>query len=82
VLRGVIKGISDLGMSCFAYTEGVFVAGGAGLPLGYPNGMTATRVANAMIEKYQPANCQTCTCLRTRARPGILASKKSRQVTR
>ncbi len=54
--EGVIKGISDLGMSCFAYTRGRFpLLEGLDLPLGYPNGVTATRIANAMVEKYQPA---------------------------
>jgi TRAP-type C4-dicarboxylate transport system substrate-binding protein len=51
----VLKGISDLGMSCFAYTRGRFpLLEGLDLPLGYPNGMAATRIANEMVKKYQP----------------------------
>ena len=47
---GVVKGVSDLGMSCFAYSRGRFpLLEGLDLPLGYPNGQTATRVANEMI---------------------------------
>ena len=43
---GVVKGISDIGMSAFAYTRGRFPAMEAlDLPLGYPNGRVATRVA-------------------------------------
>ena len=76
--EGVIKGISDLGMSCFAYTRGRFpLMEGLDLPVGYPNGLTATRVANAMIQKYQPAELNDVKVLYVHAHgPGILASKK------
>lgn len=77
--EGVTKGISDLGMSCFAYTRGRFpLMEGLDLPLGYPDGMTATRVANAMIAKYQPAELNDVKVLYVHAHgPGILASKKA-----
>jgi TRAP-type C4-dicarboxylate transport system substrate-binding protein len=53
---GVVKGISDIGMSCFAYTRGRFpVMEALDLPLGYPDGMTATRVANTFYETFKPA---------------------------
>lgn len=76
--EGVVKGISDLGMSCFAYTRGRFpLLEGLDLPVGYPNGMTATRIANAMIRKYQPAELADVKLLYVHAHgPGILASKK------
>ncbi|HEY9173164.1 MAG TPA: TRAP transporter substrate-binding protein, partial [Verrucomicrobiae bacterium] len=76
--EGVVKGISDIGMSCFAYTRGRFpLMEGLDLPLGYPNGMTATRAANAMIAKYQPAELNDVKVLYVHAHgPGILASKK------
>jgi len=76
--EGVIKGISDLGMSCFAYTRGRFpLMEGLDLPLGYPNGATATRIANAMVQKYQPAELGDVKVLYVHAHgPGILASKK------
>jgi len=77
--EGVIKDISDLGMSCFAYTRGRFpLMEGLDLPLGYPNGVTATRIANAMVQKYQPAELADVKVLYVHAHgPGILASKKS-----
>lgn len=76
--EGVIKGISDLGMSCFAYTRGRFpLLEGLDLPLGYPNGATATRIANDMIQKYQPAELNDVKVLYVHAHgPGILACKK------
>jgi TRAP-type transport system periplasmic protein len=76
--EGVIKGISDLGMSCFAYTRGRFpLMEGLDLPVGYPDGLTATRVANAMVQKYQPAELNDVKVLYVHAHgPGILASKK------
>jgi TRAP-type transport system periplasmic protein len=77
--EGVVKGISDLGMSCFAYTRGRFpLLEGLDLPLGYPDGMTATRIANAMIAKYKPAELNDVHVLYVHAHgPGILASKKA-----
>ena len=77
--EGVIKGISDLGMSCFAYTRGRFpLLEGLDLPLGYPNGMAATRIANDMVQKYQPAELGDVKVLYLHAHgPGILASKKA-----
>jgi TRAP-type transport system periplasmic protein len=76
--EGVIKGISDLGMSCFAYTRGRFpLLEGLDLPVGYPNGMAATRIANAIVQKYQPAELGDVKVLYVHAHgPGILASKK------
>lgn len=76
--EGVVKGISDLGMSCFAYTRGRFpLVEGLDLPVGYPNGITATRIANAMLTKYQPAELADVKLLYVHAHgPGILASKK------
>jgi TRAP-type transport system periplasmic protein len=76
--EGVLKGISDLGMSCFAYTRGRFpLMEGLDLPVGYPNGMSATRIANAMVQKYQPAELSDVKVLYLHAHgPGILASKK------
>ena len=77
--EGVVKGISDIGMSCFAYTRGRFpLMEGLDLPLGYPDGITATRAANAMIAKYQPAELNDVKVLYVHAHgPGILASKKA-----
>jgi len=75
---GVVKGVSDLGMSCFAYSRGRFpLLEGLDLPLGYPDGRTATRIANEMIKKYNPAEIQDVHLLYVHAHgPGILATKK------
>ncbi len=48
VYDGVVQGISDIGLSCFAYTRGRFpIMAAVDLPMGYPNGMVASKVANA-----------------------------------
>jgi TRAP-type C4-dicarboxylate transport system substrate-binding protein len=76
--EGVVNGISDLGMSCFAYTSGRFpLLEGLDLPLGYPDGLTATRIATQMVEKYAPKEVDDVHILYVHAHgPGILASKK------
>ncbi|MCX8156964.1 MAG: TRAP transporter substrate-binding protein [Verrucomicrobiae bacterium] len=76
--EGVEKGISDLGMSCFAYTRGRFpLLEALDLPLGYPDGATATRLANEMLAKFNPAEVGGVKVLYIHAHgPGILASKK------
>ena len=52
---GVVEGISDIGLSCLAYSRGRFPTMAAiDLPLGYHSGSQATRVANAVYEKFQP----------------------------
>ncbi|MFO7975753.1 MAG: TRAP transporter substrate-binding protein [Candidatus Hydrogenedentota bacterium] len=78
VYEGVVNGVSDIGMSCFAYTRGRFpLLEGLDLPLGYPDGATATRLANEMVEKYQPEEVADTHLLYIHAHgPGILASKK------
>lgn len=75
---GVVNGISDLGMSCFAYTRGRFpLAEGLDLPLGYPTGQAATRIANELLAKYKPKELDDVKVLYVHAHgPGILASKK------
>ncbi len=76
--EGVVNGISDIGMSCFAYTPGRFpLLEGLDLPVGYPNGAVATRIANDMVRKYKPQELGGVEVLYVHAHgPGILASKK------
>lgn len=76
--EGVVSGISDLGMSCFAYTRGRFpLLEGLDLPLGYPNGMIATAIATEMVRNYAPAEVADVKVLYVHAHgPGILASRK------
>ncbi len=77
--EGVTKDISDIGMSCFAYTRGRFpLLEGLDLPVGYPNGSTATRLANDLVQKFKPAELADAHLLYVHAHgPGILASKKA-----
>ncbi|MEF2230389.1 MAG: TRAP transporter substrate-binding protein [Pseudodesulfovibrio sp.] len=52
---GVVEGISDIGMSCLAYSRGRFpVMAAIDLPLGYRTGAQATRVANAVFAQFKP----------------------------
>jgi TRAP-type transport system periplasmic protein len=78
VYDGVVNGISDIGMSCFAYTPGKFpLLEGLDLPHGYPDGKTASRIATDMTLKYMPAEVSDVKVLYVHAHgPGILASKK------
>ncbi|HOW84283.1 MAG TPA: TRAP transporter substrate-binding protein, partial [Spirochaetota bacterium] len=75
---GVVKGISDMGMSCFAYTRGRFpVMEAVDLPLGYPTGMAATRTANDYLKAMNPDELKDVKVLYIHAHgPGILHTKK------
>ena len=75
---GVVNGLSDIGMSCFAYTRGRFgLLEGIDLPMGYPSGLIATRVATEMVRKYNPKEVSDVHVLYIHAHgPGILASRK------
>ena len=53
---GVVEGLSDIGMSCLAYSRGRFpVMAAVDLPLGYKSAAQATHTANAVYEKFKPA---------------------------
>ncbi|MBW1893946.1 MAG: TRAP transporter substrate-binding protein [Deltaproteobacteria bacterium] len=75
---GVVKGISDIGMSCFAYTRGRFpVMEAADLPLGYPDGLTATKVVNEYAKQVSPKELSDVKVLYIHAHgPGLLHTKK------
>ncbi|RJR23811.1 MAG: C4-dicarboxylate ABC transporter substrate-binding protein [Desulfobacteraceae bacterium] len=75
---GVIKGVSDIGMSLFAYTAGRFPSMEAlDLPMGYPNGNTATMIANDFYKKYRPKELDGVKVLLLHAHgPGLLHAKK------
>ncbi|ABW67807.1 TRAP transporter substrate-binding protein [Desulfosudis oleivorans] len=75
---GVVSGISDLGMSCFAYTRGRFpVMEAVDLPLGYASGTVATRAADAFYRKMQPEELNDVKVLYIHAHgPGLLHAKK------
>ncbi len=75
---GVVKGISDIGMSAFAYTRGRFPQMEVlDLPLGYPNGRVATRVANDFYLAMKPKALANVKVLYLHAHgPGLLHTKK------
>jgi TRAP-type C4-dicarboxylate transport system substrate-binding protein len=55
VYDGVVTGLSDVGLSCLAYTRGRFpVMAAVDLPLGYTSGTEATKVANAVYNQFMP----------------------------
>jgi TRAP-type C4-dicarboxylate transport system substrate-binding protein len=78
VYDGVVKGISDIGMSVFAYSRGRFpIMEAVDLPLGWPNGKVATRVAYEYAKMMNPKELQDVKVLAIHAHgPGILAAKK------
>lgn len=52
---GVVEGISDIGMSAFAYSRGRFpVMAAVDLPMGYTSGVQATEVTNAVYAQFKP----------------------------
>jgi TRAP-type C4-dicarboxylate transport system substrate-binding protein len=54
VYDGVVNGISDIGFSVLGYTRGRFpLMEVVDLPLGYKNGVEATKVANAVFDKFK-----------------------------
>lgn len=56
IADAIETGIADIGMSCTAYTMGRFPASELiDMPHAYPNGWTSTKVANAFLDKFQPA---------------------------
>jgi TRAP-type C4-dicarboxylate transport system substrate-binding protein len=55
VYDGVVEGLSDIGMSCLAYSMGRFPASElVDLPHAYPNGWVATKVANDFYQHFTP----------------------------
>ena len=76
--QGVVDGISDIGMSAFAYTRGRFpLLEGLDLPAGYPDGVSATRIANELVGQFNPDEVKDTKLLYVHAHgPGVLATKK------
>ena len=75
---GVVDGISDMGHSVFSYTRGRFpLMEALDLPLGYPNGAVASKVAYEFYKQMNPAELKDVKVLTIHAHgPGVLASKK------
>ena len=75
---GVVKGISDIGMSVFGYTRGKFpLTEVIDLPLGYKQGLAATRLINRYYQQFKPKELDEVKVLYLHAHgPGILHTKK------
>lgn len=78
VYDGVVEGISDIGMSLFAYTPGRFPACElVDLPHAYPNGWVATKVANDFYTNFKPAELEDVKPLYFHAHgPGVVFTTK------
>lgn len=75
---GVVQGLSDIGLSALAYSRGRFpVMAVVDLPLGYKSGAAATEVANAVYEKFKPAELNDVEVMYFHAHgPGLLHTAK------
>jgi TRAP-type transport system periplasmic protein len=76
---GVVKGISDVGMSVLSYTMGKFpLTEVIDLPLGYKNGSAATKLINEYYNKFKPKEFDEVKVMYLHAHgPGILHTKKA-----
>lgn len=76
---GVVKGISDIGMSVFAYTRGKFpLTEVSDLPLGIKSGYVATRLINEYYKKFKPKELDEVQVMYLHAHgPGLLHTKKA-----
>jgi TRAP-type C4-dicarboxylate transport system substrate-binding protein len=74
---GVVKGISDIGMSVLSYTAGRFpLMEVIYMPLGYKTGYQATRLCNVFYNKFQPKELDDTKVLYLHGHgPGILHTK-------
>jgi len=74
---GAVEGISDLGLSCLAYTGGRFpVMSAVDLPLGYTSGKVATEVVNSVYKKFKPKELLDTKVMYLHAHgPGLVHTK-------
>ena len=75
---GVVKGISDIGMSVVSYVKGRFpLSEVVDLPLGYRSGKQATLLANAYFEKFKPKEFDDVKMMYLMSHgPGFMNTKK------
>ena len=79
---GVVKGISDIGMSVLSYTMGKFpLSEVLDLPLGSKTGVTATRMANDFYNKFKPKEMDEVQIMYLHAHGPGLIHNKSKAVT-
>ena len=78
IYDGVVKGISDFGLSVFAYSPGRFpVIAAIDNPLGYPNAFVATRAINELYRKFKPKELSDVhVCYLFAHGPGLLHTAK------
>ncbi len=78
IYDGVVKGISDIGLSVLGYTRGKFpLIAVIDLPLGYKSGTQATGLINAFYKKFKPKEFDDVQVMYLHAHgPGILHTKK------
>jgi TRAP-type C4-dicarboxylate transport system substrate-binding protein len=74
IYDGVVKGISDFGLSVFAYSPGRFpVVSAVDNPFGYPNAFVATRLINELNRKFHPKELSDVhVCYLFAHGPGVL----------
>ena len=74
---GVVEGLSDIGFSVLAYTRGRFpVISAVDLPLGYTSGVAATKVVNAVYDKFKPKELMDTEVMYLHAHgPGLIHTK-------
>ena len=78
VYDGVIRGISDIGMSVCGYTRGRFpLTEVVELPLGHKSGWAVTKVINEYFNKFRPKEFDDVKMMYMHAHgPGLLHTKK------
>jgi TRAP-type C4-dicarboxylate transport system substrate-binding protein len=65
VYDSVVSGMADIGVPILGYTRGRFpVMAIIDLPLGYPNGVIASRVANRFYQQFKPKELDEVKVLR------------------
>jgi TRAP-type transport system periplasmic protein len=75
---GVVKGISDIGMSVLSYTKGRFpLTEVIDLPQGYKSGSQVTGLCNAYYDKFKPKELDNVKIMYLHGHgPGIFHTKK------
>jgi TRAP-type transport system periplasmic protein len=75
---GVVKGISDIGMSVLSYTKGRFpLTEVIDLPQGYKSGSQVTALCNAYYDKFKPKELDNVKIMYLHGHgPGIFHTKK------
>ena len=78
IYDGVATGVTDIGMTILSYTRGRFpLMSGFELPLGYPSGVIATKVANDAYWKFVPKELTDTHLLYLNAfGPSVILTKK------